>query len=96
MYLQGVPPHLQWIGLYNVQRSGADTICKMTRHIKSIKCEDIYVQICLNLLKVDIHIPENTNLFFLYRNHLDVCQLRCMTEAHDFSSKEIITFWQVC
>ena len=95
-YLQGVSPQMQWIGLYNVQRSGANKICKMTRHIKSIKSEDIYVRICWNLLKVDIHIPENTNLFFLYRNRLDVYQLRCVTEAHDFSSKEIITFWQVC
>ncbi|OWK09780.1 hypothetical protein Celaphus_00006074, partial [Cervus elaphus hippelaphus] len=79
---------------WRYERSGANKICKMTRHIKSIKSEDIYVWICLNLLKVDIYIPENTNLFFLYRNHLDVYQLRCVTEAHDFSSKEIITFWQ--
>uniref|UniRef100_A0A673SV19 Uncharacterized protein n=1 Tax=Suricata suricatta TaxID=37032 RepID=A0A673SV19_SURSU len=27
--------------------------------------------------------------------HLDVCQLRCVIAAHGFSSKEIITFWQV-
>ena len=92
VYLQDVSPQMQCTGLYNVQRSGADTICKMTRHIKSIKSEDIYVWICLNLLKVDIHIPEDTNLFFLYRIHLDVCQLRHVIAAHGFSSKEIITF----
>ncbi|KAB0375095.1 hypothetical protein FD755_013587 [Muntiacus reevesi] len=75
--------------------SGLDYI--MFRDLVPIKfSEDIYVRICLNLLKVDIHIPENTNLFFLYRNHLDVYQLRCVTEAHDFSSKEIITLWRVC
>uniref|UniRef100_A0A8C8Y750 Uncharacterized protein n=1 Tax=Panthera leo TaxID=9689 RepID=A0A8C8Y750_PANLE len=27
--------------------------------------------------------------------HLDVCQLRRVIAAHGFSSKEIITFWQV-
>uniref|UniRef100_A0A2K6EV16 Hexosyltransferase n=1 Tax=Propithecus coquereli TaxID=379532 RepID=A0A2K6EV16_PROCO len=56
---------------------------------------NVYVGICLNLLKVDIHIPEDRNLFFLYRIHLDVCQLRRVIAAHGFSSKEIITFWQV-
>uniref|UniRef100_A0A8C5V9T7 Hexosyltransferase n=1 Tax=Microcebus murinus TaxID=30608 RepID=A0A8C5V9T7_MICMU len=38
-------------------------------HIKPIKFEDVYVGICLHLLKVDIHIPEDTNHFFLYRIH---------------------------
>ena len=66
----------------------------MMSHVKPIKFEDVYVGICLNLLKVDIHIPEDTNLFFLYRIHLNVCQIRCMIAAHGFSSKEIITFWQ--
>ncbi|KAI5940081.1 UDP-GalNAc:beta-1,3-N-acetylgalactosaminyltransferase 1 [Manis javanica] len=27
--------------------------------------------------------------------HLDVCQLRRVIAAHGFSSKEIITFWQI-
>uniref|UniRef100_A0A452U2Y4 Beta-1,3-N-acetylgalactosaminyltransferase 1 (globoside blood group) n=1 Tax=Ursus maritimus TaxID=29073 RepID=A0A452U2Y4_URSMA len=31
----------------------------------------------------------------VYRIHLDVCQLRRVIAAHGFSSKEIITFWQV-
>ena len=31
VYLQDVSPQMQCTGLYNVQRSGADTICKMTR-----------------------------------------------------------------
>uniref|UniRef100_A0A7N5KNA6 Hexosyltransferase n=1 Tax=Ailuropoda melanoleuca TaxID=9646 RepID=A0A7N5KNA6_AILME len=30
-----------------------------------------------------------------FRIHLDVCQLRRVIAAHGFSSKEIITFWQV-
>ena len=67
----------------------------MMSQVKPIKFEDVYVGICLNLIKVDIHIPEYTNLFFLYRIHLDFCQLRHMIAASGFSSKEIITFWQV-
>ena len=65
VYLQDVSPQMQCTGLYNVQRSGADTICKMTRHIKSIKSEDIYVWICLNLLKVDI-LFQKTPIFSFY------------------------------
>ncbi|KAB0354260.1 hypothetical protein FD755_022798 [Muntiacus reevesi] len=38
---------------------------------------------------------KHTNIFFLYRIHLDFCQLRHMIAASGFSSKEIITFWQI-
>uniref|UniRef100_A0A667FZV4 Uncharacterized protein n=1 Tax=Lynx canadensis TaxID=61383 RepID=A0A667FZV4_LYNCA len=37
----------------------------------------------------------NWMYFYKYEIHLDVCQLRCVIAAHGFSSKEIITFWQV-
>lgn len=42
-------------------------------YVKFIKFEDVYVGICLNLLKVDIYILEDINFFFLYRIYLDVC-----------------------
>uniref|UniRef100_A0A8C3VZU0 Uncharacterized protein n=1 Tax=Catagonus wagneri TaxID=51154 RepID=A0A8C3VZU0_9CETA len=53
---------------------------------------------CLTLPHLNVHTPEETNLFFLYRIHLDVCQLRCVNAVHGFSSKEInhilfYTFW---
>ncbi|TEA10199.1 hypothetical protein DBR06_SOUSAS6210077, partial [Sousa chinensis] len=86
------PPYCGGLG-YIISRNLVPRIYEMMSHVKPIKFEDVYVGICLNLLKVDIH-PEDTNLFFLYRIHLNVCQLRCMIAAHGFSSKEIITFWQ--
>lgn len=88
------PPYCSGFG-YVMSRDLVPKIYEMMSHVKPIKFEDVYVGICLNLLKVDIHIPEDTNLFFLYRIHLDVCQLRRVIAAHGFSSKEIITFWQV-
>ena len=88
------PPYCSGLG-YIMSRDLVPRIYEMMSHVKPIKFEDVYVGICLNLLKVDIHIPEDTNLFFLYRIHLDVCQLRRVIAAHGFSSKEIITFWQV-
>ncbi|XP_019482719.1 PREDICTED: UDP-GalNAc:beta-1,3-N-acetylgalactosaminyltransferase 1 isoform X2 [Hipposideros armiger] len=88
------PPYCSGLG-YIMSRDLVPKIYEMMSHVKPIKFEDVYVGICLNLLKVDIHIPEDTNLFFLYRIHLDVCQLRRVIAAHGFSSKEIITFWQV-
>ncbi|KAB0400751.1 hypothetical protein E2I00_018346, partial [Balaenoptera physalus] len=87
------PPYCSGLG-YIIYRNLVPRIYEMTSHVKPINFEDVYVGICLNLLKVDIHIPEDTNLFFLYRIHLNVCQSRCMIAAHGFSSKEIITFWQ--
>ena len=80
---------------YIMSRDLVLRIYEMMSHVKPIKFEDVYVGICLNVLKVDIHIPEDTNLFFLHRIHLDVCELRCVIAAHGFSSKETITFWQV-
>ncbi|EAW78622.1 UDP-Gal:betaGlcNAc beta 1,3-galactosyltransferase, polypeptide 3 (Globoside blood group), isoform CRA_b [Homo sapiens] len=88
------PPYCSGLG-YIMSRDLVPRIYEMMGHVKPIKFEDVYVGICLNLLKVNIHIPEDTNLFFLYRIHLDVCQLRRVIAAHGFSSKEIITFWQV-
>ncbi|KAM5334847.1 UDP-GalNAc:beta-1,3-N-acetylgalactosaminyltransferase 1 [Glossophaga mutica] len=88
------PPYCSGFG-YIMSRDLVPKIYEMMSHVKPIKIEDVYVGICLNLLKVDIHIPEDTNLFFIYRIHLDVCQLRRLIAAHGFSSKEIITFWQV-
>lgn len=88
------PPYCSGLG-YIMSGDLVPRIYEMMGHVKPIKFEDVYVGICLNLLKVGIHIPEDTNLFFLFRIHLDVCQLRRVIAAHGFSSKEIITFWQV-
>ncbi|KAG5207774.1 hypothetical protein JEQ12_017538 [Ovis aries] len=85
------PPYCSGLP-YIMSRDLVLIIYEMMSHVKPIKFEDVYVGTCLNLLKVDIYIPEDTNLFFLYRIHLDVCQLRRVIAAHGFSSKEIITF----
>ncbi|PNJ73151.1 B3GALNT1 isoform 5 [Pongo abelii] len=41
------------------------------------------------------NVIERVNWMYFYEIHLDVCQLRRVIAAHGFSSKEIITFWQV-
>ncbi|KAJ1061497.1 hypothetical protein K5549_020610, partial [Capra hircus] len=69
------PPYCSGLP-YIMSRDLVLRIYEMMSHVKPIKFEDVYVGTRLNLLKVDIHIPEDTNLFFLYRIHLDVCQLR--------------------
>uniref|UniRef100_A0A8D0JYH4 Hexosyltransferase n=1 Tax=Sus scrofa TaxID=9823 RepID=A0A8D0JYH4_PIG len=40
-------------------------------------------------------VTEQVNWMYVYEIHLDVCQLRRVIAAHSFSSKEMITFWQV-
>eukprot|EP00069_Balaena_mysticetus_P011564 bmy_01348T0 len=70
------PPYCSGLG-YIISRNLVPRIYEMMSHVKPIKFEDVYVGICLTLLKVDIHIPEDTNLFFLYRIHLNKQMRKC-------------------
>ncbi|XP_051482242.1 UDP-GalNAc:beta-1,3-N-acetylgalactosaminyltransferase 1 [Apus apus] len=68
-------------------------IYELMSHIKPIKFEDVYVGICLNILKVNISIPED-NKFFLYKINFDICRYRHLIAVHGLTSSEIIRFWQ--
>uniref|UniRef100_A0A8C6BKS6 Uncharacterized protein n=1 Tax=Monodon monoceros TaxID=40151 RepID=A0A8C6BKS6_MONMO len=71
------------------------SICRMS--LRSPKWSLLLLSFLSFLVMWYLSLPplQYTNLFFLYRIHLDVCHLRCVIAAHGFSSKEIITFWQV-
>ncbi|XP_009994022.1 PREDICTED: UDP-GalNAc:beta-1,3-N-acetylgalactosaminyltransferase 1 [Chaetura pelagica] len=68
-------------------------IYELMSHIKPIKFEDVYVGICLNILKVNISIPED-NKFFLYKINFDICRYRHLIAVHGLTSSEIISSWQ--
>ncbi|NXK99111.1 B3GL1 acetylgalactosaminyltransferase, partial [Mesembrinibis cayennensis] len=86
------PPYCSGMG-YILDGKLAPRIYELMSHIKPIKFEDVYVGICLNILKVDISIPEDKQ-FFLYKINFDVCKYRHLIAVHGITSSEIIQFWQ--
>nr|XP_006123497.1 UDP-GalNAc:beta-1,3-N-acetylgalactosaminyltransferase 1 [Pelodiscus sinensis]XP_014429285.1 UDP-GalNAc:beta-1,3-N-acetylgalactosaminyltransferase 1 [Pelodiscus sinensis]XP_025040630.1 UDP-GalNAc:beta-1,3-N-acetylgalactosaminyltransferase 1 [Pelodiscus sinensis] len=86
------PPYCSGMG-YILDGKLALRIYEMMSHIKPIKFEDVYVGICLNVLKVNLYIPEDTQLFFLYKINFDICKYRHLIAVHGISSSEIIRFW---
>ncbi|KAM4894809.1 LOW QUALITY PROTEIN: UDP-GalNAc:beta-1,3-N-acetylgalactosaminyltransferase 1 [Sylvia borin] len=63
-------------------------------HVKPVKFEDVYVGICLNILNVNITIPEGPELFFLHKINFDVCKNRHLIAVHGLTSSELVQFWQ--
>ncbi|XP_061861355.1 UDP-GalNAc:beta-1,3-N-acetylgalactosaminyltransferase 1 [Colius striatus] len=87
------PPYCSGMG-YVLDVKLALRIYKLMSHIKPIKFEDVYVGICLNILKVNISIPEDKEQFFLYKISFDVCRYRRLIAVHGVRASEIIRFWQ--
>ncbi|XP_005228958.1 UDP-GalNAc:beta-1,3-N-acetylgalactosaminyltransferase 1 isoform X1 [Falco peregrinus] len=69
-------------------------IYEMMSHVKPIRLEDVYVGICLNILKVNITIPEGKQQFFLYKINFHICKYRDLIVVHGLTSSEIVQFWQ--
>ncbi|KAM4659583.1 LOW QUALITY PROTEIN: UDP-GalNAc:beta-1,3-N-acetylgalactosaminyltransferase 1 [Amazona ochrocephala] len=69
-------------------------IYELMSHIKPIKFEDVYVGFGLNLLTVNISIPEDNQQFFLYKINFDICKYRHFIAVHGITSSEIIRFRQ--
>ncbi|XP_010164691.1 UDP-GalNAc:beta-1,3-N-acetylgalactosaminyltransferase 1 [Antrostomus carolinensis] len=87
------PPYCSGMG-YILDGKLALRIYELMSHIKPIKFEDVYVGICLNLLKVNISVPEDKQQFFLYKINFDICKYRHLIAVHGVTSSEIIRFWQ--
>ncbi|NWU91606.1 B3GL1 acetylgalactosaminyltransferase, partial [Upupa epops] len=88
------PPYCSGMG-YILDGKLALRIYELMGHIKPIKFEDVYVGICLNILQVDISIPDDKQQFFLYRINFDICKYRHVIAVHGITSSEIIDFWQL-
>ncbi|NXD80602.1 B3GL1 acetylgalactosaminyltransferase, partial [Halcyon senegalensis] len=87
------PPYCSGMG-YIVDTKLALRIYELMGHIKPIKFEDVYVGICLNILKVNISVPEDKQQFFLNRINFDICKYRHLIAVHGITASEIIGFWQ--
>ncbi|XP_020647445.1 UDP-GalNAc:beta-1,3-N-acetylgalactosaminyltransferase 1 [Pogona vitticeps] len=87
------PPY--WSGLgYVLDVRLARRVYKMMSHVKPFKFEDVYVGICLGILGVKLFVPDDVELFFLYRIRFDICKYKHLIAAHAISPQEIIIFWQ--
>ncbi|XP_054839639.1 UDP-GalNAc:beta-1,3-N-acetylgalactosaminyltransferase 1 [Eublepharis macularius] len=87
------PPYCSGFG-YILNSRLACRVYEMMNHVKPIKFEDVYVGICLSILGVSVYIPEDVELFFLYRINFDICKYKHLVAVHGISPHEMIRFWQ--
>ncbi|NWU28103.1 B3GL1 acetylgalactosaminyltransferase, partial [Dyaphorophyia castanea] len=87
------PPYCSGLG-YILDGKLALRAYEMMSHVKPLKFEDVYVGICLNLLKVNVTAPEDAEQFFLYKINFDICKYRHLIAVHGLTPSELIQFWQ--
>ncbi|XP_071422578.1 UDP-GalNAc:beta-1,3-N-acetylgalactosaminyltransferase 1 isoform X1 [Pithys albifrons albifrons] len=87
------PPYCSGLG-YVLHGKLALRIYELMSHVRPVKFEDVYVGICLNLLKVNVSVPEDAEQFFLYKINFDVCKYRHLIAVHGLTPSELISFWQ--
>ncbi|NXI32498.1 B3GL1 acetylgalactosaminyltransferase, partial [Sterrhoptilus dennistouni] len=87
------PPYCSGLG-YILDGKLALRTYELMGHVKPVKFEDVYVGICLNILQVNITIPEGPEQFFLYKINFDVCKYRHLIAVHGLTSSELVQFWQ--
>lgn len=90
---QFYPPYCSGLG-YILDGKLALRVYEMMGHVKPLKFEDVYVGICLNILQVNITIPEGAEQFFLYKINFDVCKYRHLIAVHGLTASELVQFWQ--
>ncbi|NXL77596.1 B3GL1 acetylgalactosaminyltransferase, partial [Leptocoma aspasia] len=87
------PPYCSGLG-YILDGKLALRTYELMGHVKPLKFEDVYVGICLNILKVNVTIPEDAERFFLYKINFDICKYRHLIAVHGLTSNELVQFWQ--
>ncbi|XP_051839065.1 UDP-GalNAc:beta-1,3-N-acetylgalactosaminyltransferase 1 [Antechinus flavipes] len=88
------PPYCSGLG-YVLSGDLVSRVYGMMAHVRPFRFEDVYVGITLSILKVDVHVPESDDLFFLYRIKFNVCKFQHLIAAHDYSPRELIQYWQL-
>ncbi|XP_074154208.1 UDP-GalNAc:beta-1,3-N-acetylgalactosaminyltransferase 1 [Sminthopsis crassicaudata] len=88
------PPYCSGLG-YVLSRDLVSRVYSMMAHVRPFRFEDVYIGIILSILKVDVHLPESDDLFFLYRIKFNICKFQRLIAAHSYSPKELIQYWQL-
>lgn len=87
------PPYFSGLG-YILNSRLACRIYELMQHVKPIKFEDVYVGLCIKILGENISVPEDSELFFLYRINFDICKYKHLIAVHGISSHEMLEYWQ--
>ncbi|NXQ60132.1 B3GL1 acetylgalactosaminyltransferase, partial [Anthoscopus minutus] len=87
------PPYCSGLG-YILDGKLALKAYELMGHVKPLKFEDVYVGICLNILKVNVTVPEDAEQFFLYKISFDTCKYRHLIAVHGLTPSELVQFWQ--
>ncbi|NXA83546.1 B3GL1 acetylgalactosaminyltransferase, partial [Thryothorus ludovicianus] len=87
------PPYCSGLG-YILDGKLALRTYELMGHVRPVKFEDVYVGICLNLLKVNVTLPEDAEQFFLYKINFDICKYRRLIAVHGVTASELVQFWQ--
>ncbi|NWT05838.1 B3GL1 acetylgalactosaminyltransferase, partial [Mionectes macconnelli] len=87
------PPYCGGMG-YVLDGKLALRIYELMSHVRPVKFEDVYVGICLNILKVNVSVPEDAEQFFLYKVDFDACKYRRLIAVHGLTPSELIQSWQ--
>ncbi|NWU81412.1 B3GL1 acetylgalactosaminyltransferase, partial [Onychorhynchus coronatus] len=87
------PPYCGGMG-YVLDGKLALRVYELMSHVRPVKFEDVYVGICLNILKVNVSVPEDAEQFFLYKVNFDACKYRHLIAVHGLTPSELIQFWQ--
>ncbi|NXM70317.1 B3GL1 acetylgalactosaminyltransferase, partial [Serilophus lunatus] len=87
------PPYCSGMG-YVLDGKLALRIYELMSHVRPVKFEDVYVGICLNILKGHVSVPEDAGQFFLYKIHFDICKYRHLIAVHGLTPSELIRAWQ--
>ncbi|NXO82828.1 B3GL1 acetylgalactosaminyltransferase, partial [Sitta europaea] len=87
------PPYCSGLG-YILDGKLALRTYELMGHVKPLKFEDVYVGICLNLLKVNVTVPHDAEQFFLYKISFDICKYRHLIAVHGLTPGELVQFWQ--
>ncbi|XP_009900378.2 UDP-GalNAc:beta-1,3-N-acetylgalactosaminyltransferase 1 [Dryobates pubescens] len=85
------PPYCSGMG-YILEGRLALRAYELMSHVKPIKFEDEDVGICLNLLKVNVSVPGESQ-FFLHGIRFDTCRYRQLIAVHGVTAREMIRFW---
>ncbi|XP_032925049.1 UDP-GalNAc:beta-1,3-N-acetylgalactosaminyltransferase 1 [Catharus ustulatus] len=87
------PPYCSGLG-YILDGNLALRAYELMGHVKPLKFEDVYVGICLNLLKVNVTLPEDAEQFFLSKIDFDICKYKNLIAVHGLTASELIQSWQ--
>lgn len=87
------PPYCSGLG-YILDGKLALRTYELMGHVRPVKFEDVYVGICLNLLKVNITFPRDAEQFFLYKFRVDICRYRHSIAVHGLTPSQLIQVWQ--